>query len=264
MVQQHSAPQVILQATDFPRRNDPNYALGIALSSLVLTPRLRGQWGVSTDNTLAVYDHSGQGRAMTAWGGAGTPLAYESGISPYHDFIRANTQYYQYADVAAIDITEELTMWTWVRFHAPSAAAVVYFYSKWLVAGNQQAYMLHKTAGEILSFSISNTGADVFAVADAAANYAVDTWLFVAGRFTPSLELKLWVGNGETGVLNDYTNLVAIPATIFNSDEPLEVGRGNQTNYLDGYEVLWGLAAYALTDADIFNKFHQTRPLYMW
>jgi hypothetical protein len=201
---------------------------------------------------------------MTALGGAGTPLAYEYGISPYHDFIRAGTQYYQRADEAGIDIMTDLTMWTWVRFHAPSTGAVVYFYSKWLVAGNQQAYMLHKTATNILAFSISNTGADTFAVADAAANYAVDTWLFVAGRFTPSTELKLWVGNGNTGVLNSYTNVAAIPAAIFNSDEPLEVGRGNRTNYLDGHAVLWGLAAYVMTDTDIFNKFHQTRPLYMW
>lgn len=257
-----NAEMIALLATHFPLRNDNSYAWGNALAGLLLSPRLRGQWGVSTDDTLAVYDHSGQGRTMTALGGAGTPLAYEYGISPFHDFIRANTQYYQRADEAGLDIVDDLTMWTWVRFHAPSTGALVYYFSKWFT--NDQAYLLYKSIGNAIGFGITTDGSTNVLVADGAVNYAVDTWFFVAGRFTPSTELKLWVGNGTTGVLNTYTNLVGIPASIWNSDEPLEVGRGNRTNYLDGHAVLWGLAAYVMTDTDIFNKFHQTRPLYMW
>jgi hypothetical protein len=259
-----NAEHTTLLSTQFAMKNEPNYAWGNALSGYLLSPRLRGQWGVSTDDVFSVYDHSGQGRTMTGLGAASTPLAYQYGMSPYHNFIRASSQYYQRPDEAGIDILEDLTMWTWIRFHAASTGALVYFYSKWLTAGGQQAYLLSKTAANALTFSISNSGADAFSVTDAAANYLVDTWFFIAGRFTPSTEVKLWVGNALTGALTPYTNIVAIPATIFNSDEPLEVGRGNQTNYLDGYMSLWGLAAWAMSDTDIFTKFHQARPLFMW
>jgi hypothetical protein len=202
---------------------------------------------------------------MTALGGAGTPTVLQYGITPYHDFIRANTQYYQRADEAGLDITDVLAFWTWVRFHAESTGVIVQYYSKWYsTIVNQRAYWLWKDAGNILYFQISRDGIAVTSVNDGGANYVQDTWLFVAGRFTPNTELTLFIGNGKTGKLNPYTNVAAIPPNIFNSSEPLEVGRGNRTNHLDGAMALWGLGAYNCNDTDIFSKFHQTRPLYMW
>lgn len=264
MVQQHGAELVRLQATDFPRRNEPSYAWGNALSGLLLSPRLRGLWGVSCDQAGLLYDHSGQGRTMTS---VGAPGIQQQGISPYHQFgTTANAWYYGRADEAGLDITDYLTVWSWVRFSATSTGQWVLFFSKWLTAGNNLSYLLYKTNLNELAFGISSTGAPaggVVVVSDAV-NYVEGDWLFVVGRFISSAEMKVAIGNARTGILREYINVAGIPAAMFSGTANLEVGRGDGGNYLGGDMALWGLAAFPLSDTDIFNKFHQTRPLYMW
>lgn len=268
-VQKENAEQVSLLATHFPLRNDSTYSWGQALSGLLLTPRLRGLWGVSIDENNLLYDHSGQVRTLTGAGGAGTPLAYQNGIAPYHEFIRANTQYYTRADEAGLDITDDLTLWVWVNNHAPVIGAGIHYVGKYDIAGNQRAYLLYKDSTEIYRFYISSLGtaASTVNIPAIAADFVQSKWTFLAGRFVPSTTMDLWVGSGETGVLNQYTLAAGVPAAIFNSSAALQVGCGDAASAAtmhDGYLSLWGLAAYACSDADIFTKFHLTRPLFMW
>lgn len=256
-----NAEQVSLLATHFPLRNDSSYAWGNAISGMLLTPRLRGLWCACANNAFDNYDLSPHGRTLTTHN---NPNPNMQGITPFVMFDRAATQYYSRATETDIEITDYMSMWTWIRFHTESTGNTVYYFSKFYTVGGNRAYLLYKDSLDKFRFGISGTGADWFTIDDGGVNYAIDTWFFVAGIYIPSTSITLYVGNAITGILTPYTLAVAIPAAIFNSTEALEIGRGNRTNYLDGYLSLWGLTAYPLPDVDIFTKFHQTRPLFMW
>ena len=262
--QQYNAELITLLAGHFLRRDEPNVAWGSA-GGFLDTPGVRGYWrGSSVDNAMNQYDTSGQARTLTAAGLVGTPLPGLYGIAAYADFVRASAQYYGRATEAGLAITEALTMWTWIRFDAPSTGNNVYYFSKYYQVGapNQHGYLLYKTNANVLGFAISTDGInDVTAVAPAAA-YAASVWYFIVGRFTPSTEVALAVGVANTGAFTWYRNVAAIPATIWNSTESLNVGRGSRTNYLDGQMSKWGLAAYALPDVYCWNMFQQTRAMY--
>ncbi len=265
MLQEYIPQLIKALSTIFPKRNEPNYAWGNLLSGYLLTPNLRGQWGVSLDGTV-LYDHSGQGRTMRGYGDFGHPIAAEYGISPYIDFDRSDIQYFTRADEPGLDITDYLSLWSWVRFHNPSTGNGVALISKWVTAGNQRSYMLSKSNLNVLNFDISSNGqaAGVKNISDGGVDYVEDEWLFIAGRFSTSSEINLFVGNAVSGALHKYSSIVGVPAAIFNSTSPLQIASFELSSFFDGYMCFWGLCNYGLSDTDIFNKFHQGRPLYMW
>lgn len=258
MTQPYNAQLIDQLATDFPKRLDSSYAWGQTVSGIQLTRNLRALWGCgSIDENNKVLDLSGQGRVLMP----GTvPNFGAYGIAPYLDFVRASSMYLKRPTEPGIEITTGLTVWTWVYFDAQSTGGETDLLSKWYTTGNKRSYLLYKSVADAFTFDISTDGAAVTSIGDAVANYLISKWWFIAGRFTPSTELALFVGQATSGQNNWYLNAVA-PATIFISPEALEIGRGNRTNYLDGRITLPGLAAEALTDVEVWNIFSQTRPL---
>lgn len=263
MPQEYNAELIKSLSTDFPKRIEPNYAWGNALGGLLLTPRLRGQWCASCDENVNLFDHSGQGRTLTPNGAPG-PQVQGWSISPYVQFGNvANAWWYSRVDEPGLDLVFYVAVWTWIRFNGTSIGASTGLIGKW-TAPAQQSWMLYKDVANQIQFVISSTGADAFIVNAVPADFVVNEWLFVAGIFNSSSSLTLYIGNARSGILTAYQNIVGIPATMFNSNSPLEVGRISGGSYLGGDMIMWGLCEYPLWQVDIFNKFHQTRPLYMW
>jgi hypothetical protein len=263
-MQQYNAEMVELLSAHFPLRKDSSFAWGNAIGGFLYTPKLRGFWGTSSEVTIHP-DLSGHGRTLTGAGGTNHPEVTQVGITSYSDFIRANTQYYYRADEPGLSITLHLGLWAWVQFHAPSSANQTSLLSKWAGAGTR-SYLIHKANDEHFNFSVSDNGTNILNVNDIAAvdYYTVGDWYFVYGRYTPSVELALFVGRAKSGRWDKYTNIAGVYASLFDGNQNFEVGRDSTPgNYLDGSMSLWGLCAYAESDAAIFNKFSQSRPMFI-
>jgi hypothetical protein len=113
--QEYRAESVENLSTAFPRRAETSFAWGNAISYYLGLPGLRAFWPMSSVNeTGNVYDLSGQGRTLTN-NNAATFGVY--GLQSYATFNGVN-QYLSRADEAGLDITGELTMGCWIRFHA--------------------------------------------------------------------------------------------------------------------------------------------------
>jgi hypothetical protein len=126
--------------------------------------------------------------------------------------------------------------------------------SKYVTAGNQRSYLLRKTSGDVISLLVSTDG--IAAVAGGTTVVSVNNWYFIVGRFTPSTELATFVNGTKT------TNLVGVPASIFNSTAAFDIGRYNATNYFTGSGCLCFLCATALSDTIIQALLARTRPLF--
>lgn len=224
------------------------------LRGFMMLPKLRGLWPVaSSDENDDLYDYSEQGRRLT---NTNTVALDVTGLVSYADFIAANSEYFTRADEAGLDITGNLTWGGWFRFDAPSTGAITGLIGKYGAAG-QRAYMLLKTAANTLHAYVSVDGTATVNV-QSAVTYAASTWFFIVGRYTPSTELAIFI-NGTWD-----TNVVAIPAAIFNSNAALTVGSYSVpvANFLDGQGSLFFLCADALSNAIIEMLFRQSRPLF--
>ncbi|MCJ7824974.1 MAG: hypothetical protein MUP44_08755, partial [Anaerolineales bacterium] len=87
---------------------------------------------------------------------------------------------------------------------------------------------------------------------------ATGTWYFCVQRFVPSTSLDVWVQDVKV------SNLVGVPAAIFDSTSPFEIGRLNNDNTRthDGRASLCFLCAAALSDSIIGALFQSTRKAY--
>lgn len=273
MTQEWNGQLVEQLATDFPRRTEPNYAWGNAISGFQLTPRLRGQWGVSCDERWYLFDHSGQGRVLTAAGSGNVPIPAQYGITPYVIFDAAHNTHYYRVDEPGLDVglnTHGMSMWTWLRCDSSLAGNAVYLMGKWYDVGvNERSFLFLKHSADYFQAYVSSNGIAGQAIACPASDYIADEWLFLCMRLVSSTTLDIWVGNAITGILHKYTLDVGVIASTFDSPAPLAVGTqrgsgGGSSSYFEGYMSLFGLADIAINDQTVFTMFHQSRPLFMW
>lgn len=268
MTQPYNAQLVDQLATDFPKRLDSTYAWGQVVSGFDLTPGLIGLWGFgAVDENFRFTDASGQGRVVGQDTAGNRPAPGTYGIAPICTFTRANSHFLYRANEAGLAITTALTIWTWVRFHAPSTGQWTSLLAKWGLSPHY-GYILGKRNDDHLGFSISGTGADnITANADPADyNYAEDVWFFVAGRFTPSTEVAAFIGKAGTGRFRWEKTVAGVPAAIHDTPADFWMGAtdaAGSENYFDGDLSIAGIAARALTDIEIQNLFSQSRPLFI-
>lgn len=193
--------------------------------------------------------------------------ATQTALPPWIDFVAATSQYLDHgADDSQHDITgtetyisaneRGLTLGGWFKF-TTVPASVFGLISKWYILGgtNQGAYRLIKTAANTIQFDITTDGSTVVS-ATSTATVAKDIWYHLYGRFDPSTELAVFVDNVKA------TNAVAIPASVFNSNEPLQVGRTSRANYLDGKASMCHLNSAQLSDGIIEVLWEQSRVMY--
>lgn len=263
--QLYNSEAVGLMAAHVPLRLDSTYAWGQAIGGMLLAPGLRGLWsGSSIDEHKGIVDLSGQGRELVA---INTLTQGRYGIAPYVDFTRASSEYLNRVTEPGLEITTTgLTLWTWIRFHTQSTGQWASVISKWGIIPNY-GYIIGKGPNDRVAFTISSTGADnitAVALTPTDYTYAIDTWYFLAGRFTPSTEIALFVGRATDGWYTWMKDVAAIPAAIFSTDADFMIGSDDGVNnYLDGDMSLFGISAVPLLDTEIWNMFSQSRPLWM-
>lgn len=258
VVQQRNAEMVSLLSPDFQARAEPNFAWEHAVSAFLAIPGLRGFWPMSSvDEGGNCFDLSGQGRTLSY---NGNPAYGISGLSPVLTLDGVG-DYLNRADEAGLDILGTETIYaaayrglTVGGWFYPTAAADSGLISKWVAAGNQESYVLRKTAGNTCYFGITTDGSTVVAVNTTA--ITLNAWQFIVGRFDPSAELATFV-NGVKA-----TNVAGIPASIFNSNSALEIGRHNAANNYTGSLAWCFLSGMAVSDAVIGQAYEQTRALF--
>ena len=248
-VQRRNAEMVDLLKADFAGRDEPNVAAGNALSTMLLLPELRGLWAFGSVNESGqVLDHSGQGRTLSNTGAVARAAA---GLVPYAVFSGAN--YLSRADEAGLDITGALTFGGW--FYATAIGVDQTVLSKWTFTTPQRAYRINILAGGQGNAYVSSDGTALTQVTSTAV-LAAQTWYFMAGRFTPSTELAVFLNDEKT------TNTVGIPAAIFNSSAAFMIGGVNAAASLTGRAALCFACAAALSDAVVNNLYMQTRAIF--
>ena len=246
---------------EYQRKYEPNFALGNAISTCLALPGLRAFWACSTQISGGVLtDNSGNGKVMTL---AGAPFYSYDNLAPVISLDGAN-DWFARGDEADLDIlgTETyirypgLTLGGWFRpTYGTSTRGLI---GKYNSTGNQQAYLIRLSAAGVPGLLISNTGAASVAV-NSSVTLVNGRWSFIVGRYTPSTEEAIWVNSTKD------TNVVGIPASIFNSTASLLLGAYNAglvSSRYQGYMSMLFLCASALSDAQITNLFQQTRALY--
>jgi hypothetical protein len=248
---------------EFQRRFEPNFAWGNAVSLMSLLPGLRGFWPMSSvhENGNAL-DLGGRGLTLTY---TGNPTYNVQGLAPYIDLDGVG-DYLVRLDEAALDITgtetfvaaskRGLTLGGW--FWLDSLVARRPLVAKYtFTASNNRAYQLSwNLATTTFGLSISVDGI-VATVVNSSITPVVSRWYFVVGRFTPSTEIAVFANGVKT------TNVVAIPASIFNSTANFFIGTDDDlTALLDGRASLVFLCAESLSDAVIKMVYEQTRALF--
>ncbi len=244
---------------DFQMRYEPNFAWVNAVSAALLLPELRAFWpGSSFDENNQALDLSGQARTLA--NPAVIPATRSTaGLSPYVNFVRANSQYLRRLDEAGLDVTGGLTLFCWAYFDITSMASNVGLLSKWQTTSNDRSYLLYKTNINTPTFNVTSLGTAVSSVGVAGAAVTSAAWYFLAGRFTPSVEVALFVNGTWT------TNAVGIPASIFSGAANLLAGAyggGTPTAFLGGRMALFGVCAAAVPNAIVNAYFEQTRALF--
>lgn len=249
-------------ASEFLRRNDLVNRWGNIISSYLALPGLRffapmsvvGASGQAVDLALG-NNLSNNNNAQ---------FSYLS-LQPFCAY-NGSTEYHSITDNAAHDIigseayigssVRGLTMGMWVQARDLPGVSSRRLFSKGTTTGNARAYALRQ-GSDVWTFGVSGTGANDFPASDDT-EFIVDTWYFLAGRFDPSTEVKLYVGR-STGITS-FTNTSSIPATLNNSATGLAVGgQADGTGFSNIRASMCFISAMALDDHFIFSLFEQSR-----
>ncbi len=240
-------------------RDEPGYALGSTVGAYQLLPGLRGVWPMSSINSGGdVYDLSGQLRTLTQTGAPTLGYATTLGLGPCLT-MDGSTQWLHRNDEGGLAITGAMTCGLWFRLNDLVSPEVDrHLLSKWVATSNQRSWSLYvDEADGYIEADITTDGSTVKAVLNDDETFA-NCWYFVAMRFTPSTELALFVYDEK------WVNITGIPATIYDSTAPLEIGSIGHGGTIDlnGKVSLAFLCAYALSDAEINQLYYLSRPLF--
>lgn len=242
------------------------------ISPFLAIPGLVGFWPMSSvqRSTGNAYDISGQGRTMTN-ALLGSVYFGNDVLIPYYEITAGTGRYFYRPDETDLDIlgTETtyaaaargLTMGAWVYINdfdntlgsilcksdgASNCSYDLDFFSSVANQGN-------------VNFRVYGTGAVASPIEiDSSVTLNELQWYFIVGRYDPSTEVAIFV-NGTKSV-----NTTSVPASIFNSNARLEIGRTqmNDNFIFEGRMSLVFLSANYITDAAISNLFEQTRYIF--
>lgn len=260
-VQLRNTEMLDILSTDFPRRNEASLAWGNAISILRMLPGARGAWPMSSiSENGTISDLAGQTRNLSRPSGG---TVGSTGLAPHYTF-NGTTDYLSRADEAGLDITGTettvdapgLTMGGWFRFDVLGATEACI--SKWNGSTANRSYFLQKLNTDVAQFGVSSDGGAVnVSNVSSTSTLAATTWTFMAGRFTPSTEVAVWVNGVKT------VNVAGIVASIFDSNAEFDIGRlASPGSYLDGKASLCFLCASALPDSIVQALYHHTKYLF--
>ena len=262
-VQRHNPDLVKQLAAYFTRLNSPAHAWANAVSMALGMPGLISYLPPSTlGSGGGPMDISANGQEFTANGSAAVEIATANPLTPYCAFDGSGDSF-SLADAAILDIAgtelgtslEGLTMMSWVWFATDGSEEAIQ--AKWNTTGNQRSYRLIKTSSDTLRMEISS-GGTVITVEQATSTLTanIEGWTFVAGKWTRSTDLEIFVGdtvvsNGSSGV-----------STLHSGTADYYIGSDNNNTEMDGRTAHNILCAAALPDAMITTFYYLTAPLF--
>jgi hypothetical protein len=225
-------------------------------------PGIVGIWytGNVQRSTGNIYDSSRQGRTMTY---TGNPVFNYTDNGIAYVAFDGTGDYFIRTDETDLDIlgTESwagrrgLTQYVIFRTSDVTPAANMLLFGKNSGAGGRAYYIILLTTG-ILSALVSVDGTATVSVSSTA-TLSNNTWYIVGFSYVPSTSLTINV-NGTVD-----TNLVGVPASIFNSSAGLTIGATAIPNlYLTGDISLCALYANSHSEAIMGSVFQQIRSLY--
>lgn len=231
---------------------------GRLCSNYLALPSLRGFWPMSSvSNSSFPRDLSTQGRTLT---NINVSLFGQNVLVPYVT-LNGTTQYLTRGDEVGLDITgteayvhpayRGLTMGGWFFVDTSPGVSGAGLFSKDDAPANRSYGLLVEDA-DTIRFHVSNNGAAIVSVSSIS-SAPLATWIFCVGRFDPSTEIAVYLNDEKT------PNVAAIPASIFNGNAPLEVGRYDLGAYLDGGASMLFLCAAMLTDDSILALYRNTK-----
>ena len=236
----------------------------VSLYNPSLLPGLRFFLPLSgAEGTGTVPDISGYGRSFL-WNG--NPTFNHTGLIAYAD-LDGTGDYVSRADEAGLRIlgTETyvasavrgLTMggWFWLDT-VPGAAVNAGLMGKYLSTGNQRSYLLY--ANNSLAKSVISSNGSATTTVSSTVTLAAAGWYYLVARYRPSTELAIFVG--AAGVVTKTANVTSIPASLFNSTAPFEIGRFDSA-VMDGRTSRDWLCAAALSDAQIEALYQTERAI---
>lgn len=222
-------------------------------------PGLAGYWpGITLDGS-SILDVSGRGSTMLS---VGTPQYDIFGNMCYSSF-DGTTQYHTKATNSIVSITgtetyiaparRGLTIGGWFYLNSLPSVAASGLFSKWVSVGNERSYMLYLDASDLIRFAVSSDGTGVSSEASAGL-FSAGQWLFIVGRFEPSVEVSIFVNGVKTAVSSSVTS-------IFISTAPLDIFRAREATSLSGRAALFFIAASAVSDETIDNLYNTSKTL---
>lgn len=251
-------PQLVENmSAKFRRLNNPAHAMADAVGMLQMFPGLRGLWVNTVSGSGNWQDVSGNGLHLTnnnttRFGSvSGLPiLAAFNGTNQY--FNRASEAAFQIAGTESYILTQGLTVGGWFWFDNTASATEAMIYN---LNSTDRNYLLQRRDTGIVRFGIYNTNTEYNA--DSLGTIGEDSWYFIAGRFTPSTELKIWT-NSDSNV-----NTTSIPASIDTDAAAFTIGASAVPgSYMDGRVSLPFLCAAAVPDIFMDTYFQMTAPLF--
>ena len=245
-----------LLTTDFQKRSEPNFAAVNVGGVLQYLPGVRAGWPVTCrdqDNNL--LDLCGAGRTLS---NNGTILFGYDGLLNYASLVGASSQYFSRSDEAGLDtITEGMTFGLWVNFRLDGSFPVA---GRWNAGANTRSWRISRVLGtDSLTLECSSNGAagTVVTLNGTADRVPVNTWLFIAARFTMGAEMALFVGRDKD------TLAIGVPANPYSTNAQLRIGTDGDSGVFGTFYMGPGLlCGLALPDSHIYHFYEQTRSLF--
>ena len=274
-IQKRNDEMINILRPDFFARAEPNASLVHYQTAVMSTCALKGFFPMSVVHNVTpnIYVHDvavDHDLLMTNTPTIGyLSTATVTALPPWINFVAANSQYLAAAaDDSQHDIlgTETyvsanergLTIGGWFKF-TTAPASIFGLISKWYSSPpgtNQAAYRLYKTAANTICFEVSPDGTAAAAVnATSTATVTTDIWYHLYGRFNPGVSVNVFV---DTAI----TTTATATAAMFNSNEPLVIGRTNRANYLNGKCSMAQLNASQLSNSIVSLLYEQSRIMY--
>ncbi len=234
--------------------------LGNVWASYMALPGLVGFWPMNSvqRSTGNAWDMSGQTRTLTYTGNPA--YAYFNGLVAYID-LDGTGDYLTRADETDMDIQGDefafssgasgLTIggWFWIRDTA-GTPSLLGKHDNASAAGSAYLLYISSNAANFLVYS-GTTASDA-----ASATLSIETWYFIAGRYTPSSEVAVFVNNTKS------SDTASIPATINNVAAAFQIGARAGGNPLNARAALCFLCANSLGDDLISSLFSSSRILF--
>lgn len=259
------------QALAFLTRNDVYNRWGNVIGSYLMLPGLRGFWpgsGVGPGaDTLATVANLGDLVAGNHLSDGGTrpqfdyenliPFVTYDGSTDRHFISDASSQ--NGFDILGSEnyiVNQGLTIGCWFRNNGSTSSRVM---SKGETTANNRAYWI-RTGGSAtsLAFGVSSNGTDTY---EAISTITDGQWVFLAGRFDTSTEVKFYTYDVDGK--RTASNTTSIPAAINNSTGNFAIaGQGDGTQKTAGDICLSFVSAMMLSDSYLDALFEQTKVLF--